>query len=91
MNHSAIRFSVNLKNEMGITKAEFRFLFFVFHFDKIQIKNPILVFHFSIDEQLTEVGKRICYLFPMCSQNKMVSSKATGEGGCSLFINTRNM
>ena len=30
---------------------------FVFRFDKIRIKNPILVFHFSIDEQLTEVGK----------------------------------
>ena len=28
----AIRFSVNLQNEIGITKAEFRFLFFIFRF-----------------------------------------------------------
>ena len=79
--HSVIRFSVNLKNEIEITKAEFRFSFFVFHFDKIQIKNPILAFHYSIDEQLTEVGKQIRYLFSMCSQNKMGSSEAAGGGG----------
>ena len=63
----------------------------VFHFDKIRIKNPILVFHLSIDEQLTEVWKLIRYLFSICSQKKIVSSKAAGGGGTFVvYINTRN-
>ena len=47
---------------------------------------------FLIDEQLTEVGKRIRYFSSMCSQNKMVSSKAAGaDGERSLFILIRGI
>ena len=40
--HSAIRFSVNLKNEIGITKAEFRFLFFILI--KFELRTRFLFF-----------------------------------------------
>ena len=80
---------MNLK----LTKLELLRPNFIFDFDKIRIKNLIVVFHFSIDEQLREVGKRIRYLFSMCSQNKMVSSKAAGGGDvhCLLIRGIRDM
>ena len=74
--HSAIRFSVNLKNEIG------RVLWsnFLFHFSFFirKIKNPILVFHFSIDERKLENEFIIC--FPCALKTKW----------SPLFVNTRN-
>ena len=70
---------MNLK----LTKLELVRPNFVFHFDKIRIKNPILVFHFSIENEFV-----IC--LPCALKIKWSPQKQPGEGGRSLFINTGN-